>query len=72
MGQDINHSSIDNHLFDSIGSDLPLDVISKINQEANLEAQKILKGTTGTSYHFAIAIGYKLCKVNQIKNEKNI
>ncbi len=66
MGQELQTHTIGNELFDSIGKGLGLDIIAKINAEAYAEAQKALPHTSGTSYHLAIAIGYKLAKVNQI------
>jgi hypothetical protein len=68
MGQEVlTHPTIGNELFDSIGKDLPYDVIAKINAEAQAAAEKALPHTSGTSYHLAIAIGYKLAKVNSLK-----
>lgn len=65
MGQEITSvHGISYEFFDSIGKDLPLAEIAKINAEAQDEAQKALPNTSGTSYHLAIAIGYKLAMVN--------
>jgi len=65
MGQEtLTHPTVGWELFDSIGKDLPTAEIAKINAEAHAEAQKALPITYGTSYHLAIAIGYKLAMVN--------
>lgn len=66
MGQELQAHTIGWELFDSIGSHLPADTIAKISAESHEEAQKVLPHTSGTSYHLAIAIGYKLAKVNQL------
>ena len=68
MGQEVlTHPTIGYELFDSIGKDLPYDVIGKIDAEAHAEAARILPHTSGTSYHLAIAIGYKMAKINSLK-----
>ena len=42
-----------------------MDVIGKINATAMQKADELLTGTTGTSYHLAIAIGIKCALVEQ-------
>ena len=59
------HTMLGTELFDSIGKDLPMDVIGKINATAMQKADELLTGTTGTSYHLAIAIGIKCALVEQ-------
>ena len=65
MGQETHIVIIGAELFDSIGKDLPLNEIGKINAEAYKEAQKLLPNTSGTSEHLNIAIGYKLALVKK-------
>jgi len=64
------HTMMGNELFDSIGKDLPMNVLGNINAAAMQGADELLTGTTGTSYHLAIAIGIKYAKVQQLKAEK--
>lgn len=61
----VGHTMMGNELFDSIGKELPMDVIGKINATAMQKADEMLQGTSGTSYHLAIAIGIKWALVNQ-------
>lgn len=65
MGQEAHTVIIGSELFDSIGKDLPLNQIGKINAEANREAARLLPNTSGTSEHLNIAIGYKLALIKK-------
>ena len=66
MGQEATSIlGISYEFFDSIGKGLPSADIAKINAAAMQEAQKALPETSGTSYHLAIAIGYKLAMVSE-------
>jgi hypothetical protein len=65
MGQEVTSvHGISYEFFDSIGKHLPLSEIGKINAEAKKATEVALPDTSGTSYHLAIAIGYKLAMVN--------
>jgi len=69
MGQETHIILIGAELFDSIGKDLPLAEIGKINAEAHREAQNLLPNTSGTSEHLNIAIGYKLALIKKYNDK---
>lgn len=69
MGQ-IIHGAISYDFFDSIGKHLPISKIARIDSEAQEAAQKVLSETSGTSYHLAIAIGYKLAQIKEWDDDK--